>query len=59
MFQCLNKQSFWLIKCCRLPLVEAFVTEALRYGSLIIFNIKRAANRDTKIAGYHIPRVGG
>jgi len=39
-----------------LPLVEAFVTEALRYSSMVIFNVQRCAARDSEIAGYFIPK---
>jgi len=39
-----------------LPLVEAFTTEALRYSSMIILNVQRAAARDTKIKGYFVPK---
>jgi len=39
-----------------LPLVEAFVTEALRYSSFVILNVQRAAANDSEIAGYFIPK---
>ena len=40
-----------------LPLVEAFMTECLRYGSFIVMNVQRAASRDTTVGGYHVPKV--
>ncbi|KAF2346637.1 Cytochrome P450 [Trinorchestia longiramus] len=40
----------------RLPLVEAFTVEALRYSSMIMVNVQRAATRDTTIHGYSIPK---
>ncbi|KAF2360770.1 Cytochrome P450 [Trinorchestia longiramus] len=40
----------------RLPLVEAFTVEALRYSSLIVTNVHRVATRDTTIHGYFIPK---
>jgi len=39
-----------------LPLVEAFMTECLRYGSFVVLNVQRAAARDTTIGGYHVPK---
>ncbi|KAA0200340.1 Cytochrome P450 CYP3214A10, partial [Hyalella azteca] len=39
-----------------LPLVEAFTVEALRYASILIFNVQRSATRDTNINGYFIPK---
>ncbi|KAF2355063.1 Cytochrome P450 [Trinorchestia longiramus] len=40
----------------RLPLVEAFTMEALRYSSMIILNVQRMASRDTTIQGYFVPK---
>ncbi|KAF2354401.1 Cytochrome P450 [Trinorchestia longiramus] len=40
----------------RLPLVEAFTVEALRYSSMIILNVQRMATRDTTIQGYFVPK---
>jgi len=39
-----------------LPLVEAFMTESLRYGTIIILNVQRSATRDTTVGGYHVPK---
>jgi len=39
-----------------MPLVEAFVTESLRYASMLVFNPQRSATRDTHIRGYFIPK---
>jgi len=40
----------------RLPLVEAYVTEALRFSSMVYFNVQREAVRDTSVGGYFVPR---
>jgi len=40
----------------RLPLVEAFATEVLRYSSIVGLNIQRTATKDMSIGGYHIPK---
>jgi len=40
----------------RLPLVEAYVTEALRFSSLAPFNVQREAVRDTSVGGYFVPK---
>ncbi|KAA0188387.1 Cytochrome P450 CYP3214A3 [Hyalella azteca] len=39
-----------------LPLIEAFTVEALRYSSMLVFNIQRSATRNTNINGYFIPK---
>ncbi|XP_018006951.2 cytochrome P450 2L1-like [Hyalella azteca] len=39
-----------------LPLVEAFTVEALRYSSMVVYNVQRSAHRDTTINGYFIPK---
>jgi len=38
-----------------LPLVEAFIFEALRYSSMVVLNVQRAAARNSNIRGYFIP----
>jgi len=40
----------------RLPLVEAYTTEALRFASLIPVNLQRDTLRDTTVAGYFVPK---
>ncbi|XP_018019415.2 cytochrome P450 2L1 [Hyalella azteca] len=39
-----------------LPLVEAFTVEALRYSSMVVYNVQRSAHRDATIKGYFIPK---
>jgi len=39
-----------------LPLVEAYTTEALRFSSMVPFNVQREAVKDTSIAGYFVPK---
>jgi len=45
-----------LARKAELPLIEAFTTEALRYSSMIILNVQRAAAENTEINGYFIPK---
>ncbi|RXG52178.1 cytochrome P450 2C8, partial [Armadillidium vulgare] len=40
----------------RMPKVEAFITEILRYSSQAIFGVPRTVSSDTNFAGYFIPK---
>jgi cytochrome P450 len=40
-----------------LPLLEAFITEMLRFSSLLELNLQHSALQDTSILGYFIPKV--
>ncbi|XP_018012683.1 cytochrome P450 2L1 [Hyalella azteca] len=40
----------------KLPLLEAFITEMLRFSSLLELNLQHSALQDTSILGYFIPK---